>query len=218
MELLHLHAMEPLDADVVASALAPSWPPESLDPRGGLSVRFAGPWRPADRWAGSLERLVWSAEFRTLRDRFAREEVLPTLHRKGLARRWGGVHPGEALARSLGGALLVDWSDARGRMEVTVYRERRLRWSVCLDGDERLIRCDGEALTVDEPVRWYPEGDRTGLLLAGLGQFLRVPLGVDPETQLTLPDALDSLFDGAPSEPLLREGRWVRRRSAQLGA
>lgn len=219
MELLHLHAMEPIDLGGVVAALAEAWPRTALDPRGGLDLRLVGPWRPADRWEDGIERLVWSAAFDRVRGRFEAEEAAPTLHRKGLARRWGGVHPGEALGRSLGGALLVDWSDAGRRVEVTVYRERRLRWSLFLEGHERLVRCDGDALVVEEPVQSFPEGDRTGVLLAGLGQFFRAPLNLSAEEQLTLPDSLDALFDGAPLLPLLRDGRWIGPGGAlRLGA
>ena len=56
MELVHLHTMEPLSAALVADTLVDAVPQPLLDPRGALQVRVHGPWRPADRWPGGIER------------------------------------------------------------------------------------------------------------------------------------------------------------------
>lgn len=240
MELVQIHTMEPLDAATVRRVLRDAIPADCLDPRGGLGVRQHGPWRPADQWAGAVERLVWTTTFEAPRDRFVRPEALPTLIRRQLARPHHPFHPGEAIARQLGGALLVHWSDAWQLVSTAVYRERRLRWSLLLQGahggreedapeepkveetperytwdsgqqeapepTSRLVRCDGVSVTVEAPVVWVPEGDRTGVLAAALAQFFREPLALDPGEQITLPDTLSMLT--GPLVWLWRDGRW----------
>lgn len=134
MELVHLHTMEPLSAALVADTLVEAVPQALLDPRGALQVRIHGPWRPADRWPGGIERLLWTARFELPRDRFLRTGIEADLVRRGLARRDHPVHPGEALARRLGSALLVTWSDAAQLVDTVIFRERRLAWSLLLQG------------------------------------------------------------------------------------
>lgn len=250
MELVQLHAMEPLSARAIGEVLADSIPAEALDPRGGLGVRVAGPWRPADVWPGGIERLVWSATFEAPRDRFLLPEAFPTLMRRQLARPHHPVHPGEAVARRLGGALLVSWSDTWQLAMVTNYRDRRIRWSLLLEGahggreadapDEprveetadrytwdsgeieekptsRMVRCDGVTVMVEAPVAWVPEGDRTGVLLAGLDRFFTEPLDLDLTARLTLPDTLAALVPEGPPTWLARDGRWLLGASAAAG-
>lgn len=243
MELVQLHTMEPLSEALVASTLAEALPPSLLEPRGGLSVRLHGPWRPADLWPDGIERLTWTATFEATRGRFLREEAIPTLVRRGLARTDHPVHAAEALGQRLSAALLVVWSDAQQLASCAVWRERRLTWSVLLEGahggreeeasdgptvDEgpdhyssdsgdlhgeapssRLIRSDGRTLTVESPVVWVPEGDRTGVLLAAFAQFWREPLALDVAEQITLPDTLEALTIRCPALELARDGRWL---------
>lgn len=244
MELVQIHTMEPLTPAGIGATLAAALPASLLDPKGGLSVHVSGPWRPADRWEGGVERLVWTATFTSPRARFLKPDADATLIRRGLARPDHPIHPAEALARQVGGALLVHWSDAWQLVSVAVYRDRRLRWSLLLQGAHggreadapdgptieetpdrytadtgdlsppppvsRMVRCDGHSVIVEAPVRWVPEGDRTGVLLAGLDRFLTEPLSLSGTEQLTLPDQLAEA-DLPPGEPtwLARDGAWL---------
>ena len=134
MELVQLHTMEPITAAQIADTLADCVPTTLLDPRGALQVRVHGPWRTADHWQNGIERLMWTARFESPRDRFLRLDAEPELIRRGLARRDHPVHPAESVARRLGSALLVTWSDAARLVSTAVYRERRLAWSLLLQG------------------------------------------------------------------------------------
>lgn len=210
MELVQVHSMQPLTAAGLGRVVRGLVSPTQLHRRAALDVAVTDPWRPADHWPGSLERLVWTAVFETPGGAFLTELGEAALGAgTGLARRQAPVHPAELAVRASGEGLVVVWSDAARLAYVAVYRERHLRWSLLLEDRVRLVRCDGEVVLVDRPPRWVPEGDRVGVLIAGFGQWLREPLVVADEDRFVFPDRLDALTAGAERVTLVRDGAWV---------
>ena len=99
-------------------------------------------------------------------------------------------------------------SDAARLAYVAVYRQRHLAWSLSLEDGVRAVRCDGQVVVVSEPVRWLPEEDRVGVLIAGLGQWLREPLVLEGPDRLEFPDLLASFTGGEEPAWIVRDGRW----------
>ncbi len=215
--------MRPIDVDDVAVALratvdgAARYAPRGLlHRRGALDVAVTGPWRPADRWPGALERMAWTATFTLptgawLSD--AAEEAIgaaPTFARRQL-----GPTPAELVAIAFGEGLVVAHSDAAPRAYCAVYRERRLAWSLLFEERARIVRCDGYDVTVEAPPpRHFPEQDRAGVLLAGLRQWLRESVAAEGEGRLFLPDALAAVTEDVESVAVVRDGVWERAAQA----
>ena len=209
MELEQVHTMSPLadsalDAIVraVLAGLSPDDPRRPLHRKAALDARVTGPWRPADVWAGALERLVWTASFDTPTGAFftadAEESLAASRMTALVDRRGAPVLVAEVVAAHLGEGLVVYSSDAARAAYVSVWRERKLRWSLYLEHGVRTVRCDGDPVFVEAPPRDLPEGDRTGVVLAGLRNWLREPLDLDPTDALFVLDRLGELGDGAP--------------------
>ncbi len=213
MDLVQLHALEPLGAPALVAELRRRVDERWLARWGRVVVSVTGPWRPADLWAGGIERLVWTASF-------SGDPGLSTEGRDALeaansvSRRNGVASFAELLAPSLAGALVLTHSDAARSAYVASYRERRFRWSLRLDDGRLLSRCDGERVMVDAPPRFVAEVDRTGVLLAGFARFFGEALPVEGADRLVFVDTLASL---APeSEATLRRDSAVEdlRRAA----
>lgn len=208
MELVQVHRMEPFDADGVRRALRGLVRGTDLHRRASLQVTVDGPWRPADRWPGSLERLVWTASFTSPSGAFFTDGAAEGRVLQALVRREAPLHPAELVLRAMGDGLVLHWSDAGRLAYVAVYRERQLRWSLLLEDRVRLVRCDGEVVTVDRPPRWVAEGDRVGVLLAGWASWLREPLGLPEDGRFTFPDEIGALAVDGETVELVRDGEW----------
>ena len=208
MELAQYHSFEPQTAAGVTAGLRAVLAPGWLHPRAELGVSVHGPWRPADRWPGALERLVWTVDLAS-RGPLLSERGEAGLGRSGPERRKSPAHPVEALAQRTGEGLVVVFSDASAVAYVAVYRQRRLAWSLLLQDRVRLVRCDGEVVQVAEPPRFVAEGDRTGVLLAGLQQFLREPVPLRDDERYTLADTLAALVSDEEPSWIVRDGEWV---------
>lgn len=209
MDLVQLHTFEPLSAELLLRELRARVDLRWLHRWAALDVSIAGPWRPVDVWPGSLERLVWSATFTYPEGAFFTPEG------EGLAgglaslgRRQAPVHPAEIVAGAFGAALVIWHSDPGRSAYTSVWRERRLRWSLRLDDAARVVRCDGERVIVEAPPRHLPEGDRAGVLLAGWQRFLGEPLPVEGPARLTFADTLEALTADSPGETLAVRGHW----------
>lgn len=189
-ELAQVHARQELSFDFLAKHVRLD--DEDLDSRAWLRAGIAS-WRPCDVWQSAPETVCWTASFDTPRGRLFRPAVLDQLRGRVLTGSPLPLHPAEQIARSLPAALVVVFSDAGRLAYCAVYVEHRLRWSLLLQHDVRLVRSDGAGLTVQEPPGPIPEGDRLGVLLAGLRQWLREPIHLSSQELLTLPDMLDSL-------------------------
>jgi hypothetical protein len=209
MEFAQFHSFEPRSIEGVASELRRSFRPASLRRRTDLAVIVAGPWRPADLWTDGIERLVWSVGLETRGGPVLSDVGEAELGRAGLARRQAPIHPVEALAMRAGEGLVVVYSDAAQLAYVAVYRQRHLAWSLMLHDRVRLVRCDGQVVQVAEPPRFIAEGDRTGVLLAGLHQWLREPITLDDTERLMLPDTLAQITGECEPAWIARDGIWL---------
>ncbi|MSQ01267.1 MAG: hypothetical protein EXR71_05140 [Myxococcales bacterium] len=212
-DLVQLHTCEPIDAERLVRELRPRIDPQWLHRWARLSVAVTGPWRPADVWAGGLERLVWSATFSYPDGGFFTEAGERAAgERNGLARRQAPIHPAEILGPAFSAALVLWHSDAGRTTCASVWRERHLRWSLRLDDGQRLARCDGERVVIEAPPRHLPEVDRVGVLLGGwtrlLGEFPRI----EGRDRLMFVDTLEALTAEAPAESLYAEGSWAGER------
>jgi hypothetical protein len=222
MELVQVHLMRPIDAEDVAvalratvSAAAHRAPRGLLHRRGELDVAVTGPWRPADRWPGTLERAVWTATFTLPTGAWLAAEVEDVIgSAPSFARRHVGATTAEIVAIAFGEGLVLTFSDAGQRAYAAVYRERRLAWSLLYDDRQRVVRCDGQVVVVEAPPRAFPEQDRAGVLLAGLRQWLREPVEAEGEARMFLPDLLAGITDDAAAEPIIRDGTWLRAQGA----
>jgi hypothetical protein len=210
MELAQLHAFERRTVDTVEAELRQALPAASLHRRAALGVVVHGPWRPADLWPGALERLVWTVALESGGRPVLSAAGEAALAGQGIARRHAPIHPVEALALRAGEGLVLVHSDAARLAYVAVYRQRRLAWSLMLHDDERLVRCDGQVVQVAQPPGWFPEGDRTGVLLAGLQQWLRDPFALEEGDRFILPDLLGQLTEVPEPRWLVRDGEWLR--------
>ena len=209
MELAQLHTPLPLDAPGVIDRLRLLLPAAVLHPWAELAVGVVGPWRPADRWPGSTERLLWTVCFHTPGDAVYTDEALARHARTAAGRRHAPAHPAEALAADLGSALVLQHSDAGRSAWVSVWAERRLRWSLLLEDGKRVVRCDGHAVMIEAPPRVVPEVDRAGVLLAAWERLLLDPLVVTDDERLWLADTLGAIADEAAFDELISRGRWV---------
>ncbi len=208
MEFAQFHSFEPRTTESVTTELRRTLVPGHLHRRADLGVVVVGPWRPADRWAGGIERLVWSVGLESRGGPILSEAGEAALGRSGLARRHAPIHPVEMLAMHAGDGLVIVHSDANHLAYVAVYRQRRLSWSLMLQDRVKLVRCDGQVVQVAEPPRFVPEGDRAGVLLAGLHQWLREPIDLDDTDRLTLADTLGQLTGDVEPTWIVRDGGW----------
>ena len=136
------------------------------------------------------------------------------LTQKRSDRRPSPVHPAEELVARAGQGLFLLHSDAARLAYVAVYRERRLAWSLLLQDDARLVRCDGQVVRISEPPRFVPEGDRMGVLHAGLEQWLRAPVPLDEEARYLLAEELSSWSSGTEAFWIVRNGLFVEDASS----
>jgi len=200
--------MEPIAHTHVRGVLERALRAGELHPRGRVEFALGEDWSPAMVWPGAVERRVWSVAFRVVRGAWLTREA-----EERFAEELGGrgpVTPAEVLARALGGGLVVAFSDAQRMAYVVVYRERRMQWSLMLQDGAALVRALGRDIqTHAPPPRVVPEGDRLGVLEAGLHQWLREPLPLDhAEARLLLPETLDSPLRDAVWHALCDGGRW----------
>lgn len=205
-ELAQFHSRDPLTFDRVHELV--QLDSADLDRRAWLRVGV-GSWRPCDTWQQAPEALCWTASFETPKGRLFRPAVLDELRGRVLTGSPLPLHPAEQLARRIGSGLVIVFSDGGKLAYAAVYREFRLRWSLLLHDGVRMVRSDGAGLTVKEPPGQIPEGDRLGVLLAGLRQWLREPLELEPDELLTLPDTLDTLV--LERRDLVRDGLVIQR-------
>jgi hypothetical protein len=210
MELVQVHCMEPFGLDEVRAALVDAVPVGGLHHRGRMEVELAADWSPAQVWPGAIERRCWSASFRMLRGDWITAAAEGRLARARFGER-APVNPAELVARRVGGGLVVVFSDAARLCYVGVYRERRMRWSLLLQDGVRLVRALGEDVQVHAPPpRHLPEGDRLGVLDAGLRQWLREPIGAeDAHDRLLLPETLEARFLDVPRHLVCEDGAWT---------
>lgn len=208
MEFAQFHSFEPRTVSAVTAELRRVLPPRVLHRRAELGVVVHGPWRPADLWSDGLERLVWTVGIESRGGPILSEAGEAELARGATGRRHAPVHPVEALCARAGEGLVVVYSDAACLAYVAVYRQRHLAWSLMLQDRVKLVRCDGQVVTVAEPPRFVPEGDRTGVLLAGLHQWLREPITIDDAERLLLPDTLGQLTCEVEPTWIIRDGGW----------
>lgn len=208
MEFAQFHSFEPRTVDSVVAELRGAIRPAHLHRRAALGVVVVGPWRPADLWSGGIERLVWTVGIESHGGPLLSEVGEAELGRGGVARRHAPVHPIEALALRAGEGLVVLHSDAAHLAYVAVYRQRRLSWSLMLQDRVRLVRCDGQVVQVAEPPRFVAEGDRAGVLLAGLHQWLREPITIDDTERLVLADTLGHITHDVEPVWVIRDGTW----------
>lgn len=207
MEFSQLHVMEPVGVERARAGLRERLA-GAITAHAELGVSRSAPWRPADLWEGCAERLIWSVGFEIPDDALLTEAGAAALARGSISRRHAPVHPAELLAPLFPAALVVVHSDAAKFAYVAVYRERQLRMSLMIQDGVRLVRCDGEAVVVHAPPRIFPEGDRAGVLLAGVQCFLRETIHLESEDRMFLADVLGGLTVDAPVEWLVRHGRW----------
>lgn len=206
-ELAQIHSLEVLDFRALDRHVRLD--EQDLDRRAWLRAGVAM-WRPCDVWEHAPEVVCWTMGFETPAGRLFRPAVLDELRGRVLTGTPLPLHPAEQLARGLGGGLVVVYSDYGKLAYCAMYREHRLRWSLLLHDGVRMVRSDGAGLTVHEPPRPLPEGDRLGVLLAGFRQWLREPLELASDERLTLPDTLDMLVP--EKRDLVRDG--LRRQLA----
>ncbi len=199
--------MMPLSVEDADRRLRGAIPAAALHPRASLAVSATGPWRPADLFPGAIERLAWSLRFDTPDGSVFTEEGAASLGRHGVLRRHAPVHPGEIYLRSLGEGVFLLLSDAAQLAYVAVYRDRQLRWSLMLEDRVRAVRCDGDTVRITAPPADLPEVDRTGVLLAGLYQWLREPIDVPGASRYIFGELLDALTPD-PGIELVVGGGW----------
>ncbi|MDP2310521.1 MAG: hypothetical protein Q8P18_31170 [Pseudomonadota bacterium] len=208
MEFAQFHSFEPRTVESVTADLRRVIDPGHLRRRADLGVVVVGPWRPADLWVDGLERLVWTVGLESRGGPILSDAGEASLGSAGLARRQAPIHPIEALAVRAGDGLVMLHSDAARLAYVAVYRQRRLSWSLMLQDRVRLVRCDGQVVQVAAPPRFVPEGDRAGVLLAGLHQWLREPITVDDRERLMLADTLGQLTREVEPTWIVHDGVW----------
>ncbi len=206
MEFAQFHSFEHRTVAGVTSDLRQLLKPGWLHPRADLGVVVHGPWRPADLWPGALERLVWTVGIESRGGPILSARGEAELAKGDLERRQAPAHPVEALVRRAGDGLVMIHSDAACLAYVAVYRQRHLAWSLLLQDRVRLVRCDGHVVQVAEPPRYVAEGDRTGVLLAGLHQWLREPVALGEDERFTLADTLGSLTADEEPDWIVRDG------------
>ncbi len=207
MELASVHSMLPMSVADVDARLRAVIPPAAFQPRAVLAISAAGPWRPADLFPGAIERLAWTVRFDTPNGAIFTDEGAASLGRKGILRRQAPVHPGELYLRALGEGVFTLISDVAQLAYVAVYRDRQLRWSLLLEDRVRLVRCDGDTVRVQAPPEDVPEVDRTGVLLAGLYQWLREPLDVRGADRYVFGELLDAITPD-PGVEVVLDGGW----------
>lgn len=208
MEFAQFHSFERQSTAGIAAALRQILKPGYLHRRADVGVVVNGPWRPADLWSGGIERLVWSVGVDAGGGPLLSERGEAALGHEGATRRQAPVHPVESLAQRAGEGLVIVHSDAACFAYAAVYRQRRLAWSLFLQDRVKLVRCDGEVVQVAEPPRYVPEGDRTGVLLAGLQQWLREPIVLQGDEHYTLADTLAQLTSDEAPEWIVRDGHF----------
>jgi hypothetical protein len=208
MEFAQFHSFERKSVEGVTAELRAILAPGWLHPRAEVGVAVHGPWRPADRWPDALERLVWTVGVES-RGPILSARGEAGVVRGGIERRKAPAHPVEALAERAGDGLVLVHSDATCLAYVAVYRQRKLAWSLLLQDRVRLVRCDGQVVQVAEPPRFVPEGDRVGVLLAGLQQWLREPVSIPDEERYTLADDLGALTGEAEPTWIIRDGAFL---------
>jgi hypothetical protein len=99
----------------------------------------------------------------------------------------------ECVADRLPGALVLVHSDAGRSAYASIWRERHFRWSLRLDDGLTAVRSDGQVVMVESPPKQVPEGDRTGVLLAGLSRLIGENLQVTAADRFVVPDVLSAL-------------------------
>jgi hypothetical protein len=207
MEVTQLHSLRPITIEETTRELRSLLGSGLLHPRASAGLALKSRWRPADLWPGTLERIAWTV---------AIESRGPLLTARGeerlgdvsATRRLAPVTPLENLAIRRGEGLVLVHSDAAQLAYVSVWRERRLAFSLLLHDRVRLVRCDGAVVMHESPPKWVAEGDRTGVLLEGLHRWLREPIPLDRDERFTLPDVLAALTGDEPLVPILRDGEW----------
>ncbi len=209
MEFGQLHVQEPLDVEGVIGGLRGLLLPEYIHKRAEMKVGIVGPWRPADLWPGSLERVVWTVGFALRRDHLFSTKGEQRFGGGSIERRLAPLHPAELLVRSLGNGLVTLFSDGSGLCYVMSWRERHLRFSLMLQDRLRVVRCDGVEVEREEPPKKLPEGDRTGMLRIGLERWLTEPLRIPDGEQIFLPDILGGLTDSVEWHTLIQDGEWI---------
>ena len=197
MPLGQLHSFEPLDGDTLATRASERLDARWLDRHALLRVSVTGPWRPCDVWSGALVRPVWTANFAGDLPFWAPGGESAAASLATLSKRHAPVSIAELCADSVGGALVVVYSDATRSAYASVWRDRRFRWSLRLDDGVLIARCDGERVIVEAPPRHVHEVDRVGVLLAGLQRFLTEMPTIEGADRLLLPDVLQALDDGS---------------------
>lgn len=197
MGLCQLHSFEPLDAEFLASRLADRLDANWVDRRAVIEVVVGPIWRPIDLWPGGLIRPVWTAEINVEGPLWTPGAESEAASLASLGKRQAPVTLVELCADSLGAALVLAFSDATRSVYASVWRERRVAWSLRLDDSVISARCDGERVIVESPPRALPEVDRVGVLCAGLHRFLTEFPVLEGESRLLLPDILAGLTLGA---------------------
>lgn len=212
MDFLHYHSLRPMPRVHVEARLRELLAPGLLHRRAALGVAIHGPWRPADVWAGAVERLVWTVSFELPEGALLNDLGEERLGDGVIHRRQAAVTPAELLARREGDGLVLAHSDALRTAYAAVWRERHLGWSLLLQDRERLVRCDGEVVMVEEPPRRFPEQDRTGVLLGGWARWMGEPLELPPRDRLLFADTLAALPQEDPVDWLISDGGWTDER------
>ncbi len=198
-DLVQLHACEPITAARLRHDLGARIDARWCHRWARVEAAIAGPWRPADVWHGGPERLLWTASFRYPDGGFFTADGEAEAGRSsGLTRRQAPVHPAELVGSTFSAALVVWHSDAAQTVCVSLWRERQLRWSLRVDARERLVRCDGQKVVVEAPPRHLPEGDRAGVILAGLQRLCGEFPVIEGAERLVLVDTLEALTAAAP--------------------
>ena len=208
-DLIQLHTFEPQDRALLHRELRPRLERAWLHPWAALNVAIAGPWRPADVWPGSTERLVWTSTFSLPAGGWlSADGELSAAEGGTLARRQAPVTAAELLAPAFAAGLALWHSDAGHTAFASLWRDRRLRHSLRLETGKRAVRCDGERVIVEAPPRHLPEVDLTGVLLAAWARFLGEPLPVEGVERLLFVDALANLTAEQADEELIGRGEW----------
>jgi hypothetical protein len=217
-DLVQLHTFEPQSVGLLERELRARVDPRWLERWAALDVALSGPWRPADRWPGAAERLVWTSTFRLPEGRlFSTDGEREAAGTNGIGRRQVPATAAELLAPAFGAALALWHSDAGQSVVASLWRDRRLRHSLRVDSGVRAVRCDGERVIVEAPPRHLPEIDRAGVLLAAWARFLGEPLPLDGADRFFFADALAELTAGVPDVSLVAPGAWYRELVRAVG-
>jgi hypothetical protein len=214
-ELAQVLSFVPLDLGAAVSALHDALPPGSCLPWGRLRLGVCDPWRPCDRWSGAPETWAHAIVVADPGDPPWTDEAAAALaERLGIARRRAPLTAAEVIAHAHGDALVVVHADATPEAYVALYRERRLRFSLHRREPGWLARCDGHVVSIDDRAETFAEGDRAGVLLAGLCRWLATPIELSPEERLFLPETLADL--GPRFREILYGGEFVDARPRSL--